>query len=92
MFLGLATVAPWMEESIEGKVIILAVIAPAMAAPAAVFGGLFYPLNLPFVELALRSPFYGERFDRMFHVDRTAPADAAPLAAGQGAIPPEAGA
>ena len=33
-------------------------------------GGVLYLANLPFLILAFKSPFYGERLERLFHVER----------------------
>lgn len=42
-----------------------------MTAFASVFiGGILYLVNLPFLILAFKSPFYGDRFKRIFHIEK----------------------
>jgi hypothetical protein len=51
----------------------------AHAAPAllflipisAIYGVVLYLVNLPFQELAFRCPFYRERFEKLFHIEKT---------------------
>ena len=49
-------------------------IAAEMFLPATIMGGFLYLLNLPFLILAFKSPFYQQRFEDIFHLKRRAAA------------------
>jgi hypothetical protein len=41
-----------------------------IAVGSAALAGILYLLNLPFLILAFKDPFYGDRFERMFHLKK----------------------
>ena len=53
-----------------GNLAILAPMLLTMLIVSLVCAGILYLLNLPFLELAFRSSFYGDRFESMFHIEK----------------------
>jgi hypothetical protein len=50
------------------------ILAAMLLIMAFVYAGLLYLLNWPFLELAFRSSFYEDRFQRLFHIETGEPA------------------
>jgi hypothetical protein len=58
--------------AVQGQPADLAIFAPAllmMLIGSLVYACVLYLFNLPFLELAFRSAFYRERFERLFHIE-----------------------
>jgi len=53
-----------------GNLAILAPMLLTMLIASLVCAGILYLLNLPFLELAFRSSFYADRFERIFHIEK----------------------
>ena len=55
---------------------IISTFVPLFSIPVSLFvGSLVYLVNLPFLELAFKSPFYRDRFEKLFHIEKDPESD-----------------